>query len=71
MYIDNRINELNHSNFNKKSYSIKEIETLLNISRQSVYKLIKSQLFKVTKISGHYRIDKKSFDDWLDNNEEG
>ena len=40
---------------------------MLDVTRQTVYKLLKEDLFKVVKIKNEYRIDKSSFDKWLDN----
>lgn len=67
MSIDNQIIKINNGRFQKHSYSIEDITIMLDITRQTVYKLLKEDLFKVVKINNEYRIDKASFDKWLDN----
>ena len=52
---------------NKRVYTVEEIETILGISKNTAYALVKSGAFHSVKIGGQYRISKKSFDDWLDN----
>lgn len=51
---------------NKKSYSVKEIQQMLGISRPTVYNLIKQNVFQSVKINSEIRIIKSSFDEWLD-----
>lgn len=68
MSIENNIEVLN-SNFNKASYSVKEIQIIIKVSRQMVYKLIKQNCFKAIKTEEGYRILKDSFDQWLDGEE--
>lgn len=53
----------------KRCYSVKELQDILEISRQSVYELLKRQEFRWVMIGGKYRISKKSFDEWLDQNQ--
>lgn len=67
MSIDNQIIKINNGRFQKHSYSIEDITVMLDVTRQTVYKLLKEDLFKVVKINNEYRIDKASFDKWLDN----
>lgn len=67
MSIDNQIMKINNGRFQKHSYSIEDITVMLDVTRQTVYKLLKEDLFKVVKINNEYRIDKVSFDKWLDN----
>lgn len=50
----------------KGSYSIKEIQQILRISRPTIYKLMEQNLFEVVKVKGSVRIVKSSFDAWLD-----
>ncbi len=69
MSIDNEIIKMNRGKFQKHSYSIKEVTIMLNVTRQTVYKLLKEDLFKVFKMKNEYRIDKSSFDKWLDGEE--
>lgn len=68
MSIENNIEVLN-SNFNKSSYSVKEIQIIIKVSRQMVYKLIKQNCFKTIKTDEGYRILKDSFNQWLDGEE--
>ena len=50
----------------KRTYSIEEIQQILDISRSTAYLLIKRKLFKSVKVGKQIRISKKSFDEWLD-----
>ena len=50
----------------KRTYSIEEIQQILDISRSTAYALIKRKLFKSVKAGKQIRISKKSFDEWLD-----
>lgn len=52
--------------YEKRVYTVDEIQDILDISRTTAYNLVKQQLFSCVKIGGHYRISKKSFDNWLD-----
>ncbi len=73
--LEQRIAELNASsgallavsdNKEKRTYSIEEIQQILDISRSTAYLLIKRKLFKSVKVGKQIRISKKSFDEWLD-----
>lgn len=51
----------------KRSYTVKEIQEILGISRPTVYKLLKRNEFSWIRLDGgKYFISKKSFDDWFD-----
>ena len=50
----------------KRTYSIDEIQQILDISRSTAYLLIKRKPFKSVKVGKQIRISKKSFDEWLD-----
>ena len=67
MSIDERVKEMNGELYNKRSYSVEEVEIMLGVVRQTVYKLIKKGCFEATKVEKGYRIHKASFDKWLDN----
>lgn len=54
-------------NPNKRTYTVDEIQDILDISRTTAYALVKRNLFHVIRVGGHIRISKKSFDTWLDN----
>lgn len=72
--LEQRIMELNAGNMSaaaaddkeKRTYSVEEIQQILDISRSTAYLLIKRQLFKSVKVGKQIRISKKSFDEWLD-----
>ena len=50
----------------KRTYTVEEIQNILDISRTTAYAIIKRNLFHSVRIGGHIRISKKSFDEWLD-----
>ena len=51
----------------KLCYSIKEVQEMLGISRQSAYALLQRGDFSYTIVGNKYIVSKKSFDAWLDN----
>lgn len=67
MSIEERAKQLNRGTFEKRSYSVDEVSEILGITRQTVYKLINQGCFKAITVERGYRIIKKSFDEWLDN----
>ena len=52
--------------FDKRTYTVDEIQDILEISRSSAYNLVKKNLFRSVRIGGHIRVSKRSFDEWLD-----
>ncbi len=73
--LEQRIAELNAStgaspavsnDKEKRTYSIEEIQQILDISRSTAYALIKRKLFKSVKAGKQIRISKRSLDEWLD-----
>ena len=50
----------------KRTYTVREIQDILEIGRTSAYNLIKENLFRTVRVGGHIRISKASFDEWLD-----
>ena len=52
--------------FDKRTYTVDEIQDILSISRTSAYNLVKKNAFHSVRIGGSIRISKKSFDEWLD-----
>lgn len=50
----------------KRSYTVKELEEILMVSRPAIYELLKRKEFDWVLIGGRYRISKKSFDKWFD-----
>ena len=55
----------------KRCYTAQEIQEILNISRPSVYNLIKKGEFHSVFVGGKHLISKKSFDAWLNGVEIG
>lgn len=54
------------TNTEKRSYSVSEVAEILGVSKRSVYNLCSSGVFKCVRVGTKLRISKKSFDDWLD-----
>ena len=54
----------------KRCYTVKDLQEILGVSRPSVYDLLKKNECRWILVGGKYRISKKSFDAWLDENEE-
>ena len=54
----------------KRTYQVEEIAVILGIGRSSAYELVKKGVFRTVKIGTAIRISKKSFDDWLDSQNE-
>ncbi|MBO5569578.1 helix-turn-helix domain-containing protein [Porcincola intestinalis] len=52
--------------YGKRTYTVDEIQDILDISRSSAYNLVKKNLFRSVRIGGHIRVSKRSFDEWLD-----
>ena len=52
--------------FEKRTYTVDELQDILGVSRTSAYNLVKKKVFHSVRIGGSIRISKKSFDDWLD-----
>lgn len=50
----------------KRTYTVEEVAMLLGISRTSAYEFVKKGEVKFVKIGASIRISKKSFDEWLD-----
>lgn len=52
----------------KRCYTVEDLQNILCVSRPTVYNLLKRKEFRWFQIGGRkYRISKKSFDEWLDN----
>jgi len=51
----------------KRTYTVEDIAAILGIGRTSSYNLIKEGHFNTVRIGSAIRISKKSFDEWLDN----
>ncbi len=52
----------------KKTYTVNEVAKMLCIGRNAAYSLVKESHFKTVLIGSTIRISKKSFDEWLDEN---
>ena len=50
----------------KRCYTLKDLQEILEISRPTVYELLKRHEFRWIQVGKNYRISKKSFDEWLD-----
>lgn len=57
------------SSVGKRTYSVDEIRSILNIGRRKAYELCNSDCFKIVRVGRIIRISKLSFDEWLDNTE--
>ena len=49
----------------KKTYTVDEIATLLNISKKSAYLLVKTEQVNYVRVGRAIRVSKVSFDKWL------
>ena len=52
--------------YEKRVYTVDEVQAILGVSKTSAYNLVKSGAFHCVKVGGQYRVSKKSFDAWLD-----
>lgn len=50
-----------------EEYTAEEIQAALGITKTTVYRLIKADLFESYYVDGQYKISKNSFDEWFDN----
>ena len=50
----------------KRSYSVAEAAEILGVSKRSIYNLCAAEAFKTVRIGKKLRISRKSFDEWLD-----
>ena len=50
----------------KRCYTVDDLMLILNVGRSSIYTLLKRKEIKWNRIGALYRISKKSFDSWLD-----
>ncbi|MFR8671130.1 MAG: helix-turn-helix domain-containing protein [Christensenellales bacterium] len=53
--------------FEKRTYTVDEIQDILGISQSFCIQPCKKGLFHYVRIGCTIRISKKSFDEWLDN----
>ena len=52
--------------YEKRTYTVEEIQNILSIGRNAAYSLVKSNVFHSVRIGGNIRISRRSFDTWLD-----
>ena len=53
--------------YEKRSYTVKDLQRILNVSKPTVYKLLSTNVFRWVQLkNGVYRISKRSFDEWFD-----
>lgn len=50
---------------NSRIYTVKDIQSILKISKNTAYTLIQSGAFPVLRIGRTYRIPAEGFDAWL------
>ena len=50
----------------KRTYSVDEVRSILNIGRRQAYELCNSGSFKIVRVGRVIRVSKLSFDEWLD-----
>ena len=51
----------------KRTYSVDERRSILNIGRRKAYELCNSGEFKIVRIGRSIRISKRSSDEWVEN----
>lgn len=59
-------NAIPNADSEKRSYSVAEAAEILGVSKRSIYKLCSVNAFKTVCIGKKLRISRKSFDEWLD-----
>ncbi len=70
--IEDRITVLNQSMdeascpIEKRTYTVTEIQDILEIGRNAAYDIVRKGYFSSVRIGGIIRISKRSFDAWLD-----
>ncbi len=53
------------STYEKRVYTVNEIQNILGIGRGAAYDLVKQGCFHCIRVGRNIRISKKSFDKWL------
>lgn len=49
----------------KRTYTVQDIQTMLNIGRNSAYALVSDPPFPILRIGANIRIPMEGFDNWL------
>ena len=52
----NRFNEQNPVSYDKRTYTVDEIQDILGISRPTAYNLVKQGVFHSVRVGGHIRM---------------
>ena len=51
----------------KRCYTVEELQIILEVSRPTVYNLIRQKQVRAFQVAGgKWRVSKRSFDEWLD-----
>lgn len=58
----------NRTYYEKRTYTVDEIQKILGISRNTTYSLIKQNKFRSIRVGSVIRISKRSFDEWFEEN---
>ncbi len=56
--------------YEKRTYTVSEIQDILGIGRNAAYAIVKKGYFSTVRVGGIIRISKRSFDAWLDEKSE-
>jgi DNA binding domain, excisionase family len=56
-----------NANVEKKTYTVEEVMNMLTIGRSKAYELCNSGHFTIIRVGRVIRVNKSSFDDWLNN----
>ena len=51
-----------------RCYTVQDLQDILGVGRKSVYSLLKRNEFRWIQVGAVYRIPKKSFDEWIEFN---
>ena len=51
-----------------RCYTVQDLQDILGVGHKSVYSLLKRKEFRWIRVGAVYRISKKSFDEWLESN---
>ena len=51
-----------------RCYTVQDLQDILGVGRKSVYSLLKRNEFRWIRVGAVYRIPKKTFDEWLESN---
>lgn len=66
VFLIGHINSIHNPPADKRTYTVAEIMSILDISRKKAYELCHSGYFKIVHVGRSIRVSKSSFDAWLD-----